>query len=177
MMRALQKRSESQPTNGENRMKGSTMMAPQRVFQVPLCAVQPDAQGNQQELGPFFIKGVLRLNQHEPPKAPHGTLRACPGVWALEFMKLQAGLLRFFQAGAAEQAQHADDGGQQGAGNQGGFFTETAHFRAGEQILEYYQAQEGGGGSPPASSSGFAAQVNGNGPERGGTSSWLASNT
>ena len=42
---------------------------PQRIFQVPLCAVQPDAQGNQQELSPFFIKGVLRLNQHEPPES------------------------------------------------------------------------------------------------------------
>lgn len=68
MMRALQKRSDSHPTKGENRMKGRTMMAPQRIFQVSLRTVQPYAQGNQQELGPLFVEGVLRLDQHEPPE-------------------------------------------------------------------------------------------------------------
>ena len=54
MMRALQKRSESQPTNGGEQDKGKHNDGPQRIFQVPLCSVQPDAQGNQQELRSFF---------------------------------------------------------------------------------------------------------------------------
>ena len=45
MMRALQKRSESQPTNGENRMKGSTIMAPSGYSRSPSAPYSQTPRG------------------------------------------------------------------------------------------------------------------------------------
>ena len=52
---------------------------PKRVFQVSLRAVQPDAQGNEQELRPLFIKGILRLDQHESPEGSPWNLAGVSG--------------------------------------------------------------------------------------------------
>lgn len=79
MMRALQKRSESQPTNGGKQDEGQHDDGPKRVFQVSLRAVQPDAQGNEQELRPLFIKGILRLDQHESPEGSPWNLAGVSG--------------------------------------------------------------------------------------------------
>ena len=95
MMRALQKRSDSHPTKGENRMKGRTMMAPSGYSRSPCVPYSHTPRGISRNWAPFSLKEFCAWISTSRQKAPQGTLSTGPGVWESCFMKSYAWFLRF----------------------------------------------------------------------------------
>ena len=95
MMRALQKRSDSHPTKGENRMKGRTMMAPSGYSRSPRVPYSHTPRGISRNWAPFSLKEFCAWISTSRQKAPQGTLSTGPGVWESCFMKSYAWFLRF----------------------------------------------------------------------------------